>query len=86
MKLDRINEEIVRTKEKISGLQSQLKELERKKAEAENTQIIAAVRSAELSHGELLAFIRAYRAQDVPAETLLAGYLHEQEETEDDEA
>jgi prefoldin subunit 5 len=85
MKIERINEEIGRTKEKISGLQSHLRDLERKKTEAENTEIIATVRSAELSQQELLAFIRAYRAQGVSAETMFTGHQPAQEEIEDDE-
>lgn len=84
MKLGRIDAEITRTRERIDELQDRLKDLERRKTEAENTEIVAVVRSADISHQELLAFIHAYRARGVAAESMLETGP-EQEDYEDEE-
>lgn len=81
-KIDKISNEIDKTKGKISEFQARLRELEKQKNEIENTDIVAAVRSANIDHQELLAFIHAYRSQGAAAETML-GNRPGQEEQED---
>ena len=71
MKLERIEIEIEKTKAKITGLESHLKELEQQKVEAENTSILAVVRSANLTHKELVDFIHAYKTNGPAAERML---------------
>ena len=53
--------EISKTKEKISGLQDKLKELERQKTEIENTEIVELVRSTKMNTSELAIFLKAHR-------------------------
>ena len=48
-KIDRINREIEKTREKITEYQNKLKGLEAQKTEAENLQIVQLVRSMRLS-------------------------------------
>ena len=53
--------DIKKTKEKISVLQSKLRELERQKIELENTEIVELVRSTKMNTSELSEFLKAYR-------------------------
>jgi len=53
--------DIKKTKEKISVLQSKLRELERQKIELENTEIVGLVRSSKMNTSELSEFLKAYR-------------------------
>lgn len=84
MKINRIETEIEKTKTKISDLQGRLKDLERQKTETENTEIVAAVRSADVSTQELINFIQAFKTQGAAAEKLLEN-SDEQEENSDEE-
>ena len=52
-KIDRINREIEKTREKITEYQNKLKGLEAQKTEAENLQIVQLVRSMRLSPQEI---------------------------------
>ena len=56
-KIDRINKEIEKTREKITEYQNKLKGLETQKTEAENLEIIQLVRSMRLSPQELTAML-----------------------------
>lgn len=88
MKAERIQTEIGKIKSKMSDLQARLKDLERQKTENENTEIIAAIRSANVSTPELIAFIQAFKTRGTAAETLLEGrgeQEREEQEEEDDE-
>lgn len=84
MKAERIQTEIAKIKTKMSDLQSRLKDLERQRKEIEDTEIIAAIRSAEVSTQELIAFIQAFKTRGTAAETLLEG-RDAQEEDSDEE-
>ena len=53
--------EISKTKERISGLQDKLRELERQKTEIENTEIVELVRGTKMNTSELAIFLKAYR-------------------------
>ena len=53
-KLERIEKDIEKTKDKIAALQKQLRELEAAKTEQENLQIVQLVRSMRLSPQSLL--------------------------------
>ena len=57
-KIDRINREIEKTREKITEYQNKLKGLEAQKTEAENLQIVQLVRSMRLSPQELTAMLQ----------------------------
>ena len=56
-KIDRIEKEMQKTREKISEYQNRLKELAAQKTEAENLQIVQLVRSMRLSPHELSAML-----------------------------
>jgi len=84
LKVDRITAEIEKTKNKITEFQARLRDLERQKTEAENTEILAVVRSANISQKELMEFINAFKTQGAAAESMLAD-RDEQEDFNDDE-
>lgn len=56
-KIERIDREIEKTREKITEYQNRLKGLEAQKTEAENLQIVQLVRSMRLSPHELSAML-----------------------------
>ena len=61
-------EEIERTKAKIAELQALLPELERRRVEMENTEIIRLVRSASIAPADLPEFIGALKTINAPPE------------------
>lgn len=61
-KIERVQKDIDKTKEKISEFQARLKELERQKTELENTEIVETVRGMDISLADLAAFLKAARA------------------------
>jgi len=62
--ITKLDDEITKTKTKISELTARLKELEREKLEAENFEIVAMVRGIEATPEEFKAFIEAYKKQN----------------------
>lgn len=64
MKTEKIDVEITKMKAKISAYQARLKELERKKTEKENTEIVGLVRGVNMTPRELAGFIRSHKAGD----------------------
>jgi hypothetical protein len=63
-KKEKVILDIKKTKDKISVLQSKLRELERQKTELENTEIVELVRSTKINTSELSTFLKAYREND----------------------
>lgn len=89
-KIERIDKEIAKTREKITEYQNRLRGLEAQKTEAENLQIVQLVRSMRLSPHELSAMLSGggipgmETAPDYgTAEP--AAYDEGQEDTEDEE-
>ena len=66
-KLDRIEKDIEKTKDKIAALQKQLRGLEAAKTEQENLQIIQLVRGLNMTPQEFAAFVRGGALQAPPA-------------------
>ena len=66
-KLERIEKDIEKTKDKIAALQKQLRELEAAKTEQENLQIIQLVRGLNMPPQEFAAFVRGGALQAAPA-------------------
>ena len=60
-KIKKVIDEIDRTKAKITELQNLLPELERKRIDMENTEIIKLVRSADILPAELPAFLESLK-------------------------
>lgn len=85
-KIDRINREIEKTREKITEYQNKLKGLEAQKTEAENLQIVQLVRSMRLSPQELTAMLQNGAIPGMtPAPASYGAVNDEQEENEDEE-
>ena len=81
-KIERIDREIQKTREKITEYQNKLKGLEAQKTEAENLEIVQLVRSMRLTPAELNAMLSGGGIPAVPEET--ADYDEEQEDTENE--
>ena len=79
-KLDRIEKDIEKTKDKIAALQKQLRELEAAKTEQENLQIIQLVRSMNMKPDEFAAFLRSGALNAAPTVTP----YHKQEDAADE--
>ena len=85
-RIDRINREMEKTREKITEYQNKLKGLEAQKTEAENLQIVQLVRSMRLSPQELTAMLsRGAIPGMAPAPVLSGADNDEQEENEDED-
>lgn len=88
MKLDKIEREMQKTREKITEYQNRLKELETLKTEQENLQIVQLVRSLRMSPQELKAFLSGDTAQEEQAAAApipATNYYDTQEDSEDEE-
>ena len=85
-KIERIDREIQKTREKITEYQNKLKGLEAQKTEAEYLEIVQLVRSMRLTPAELNAMLSGGgipgMAAAVPEET--TDYDEEQEDTENE--
>lgn len=81
-KIERIDKEIAKTREKITEYQNRLRGLEAQKTEAENLQIIALVRSMRLTPAELTALLSG---EPIPGIAAAGTDYMEQEEIEDEE-
>ena len=79
-KIDRINKEIAKTREKITEYQNKLKGLEAQKTEAENLEIVQLVRAMRLTPQELNAMLSG---GGIPG--MAAADYDEQEDTEHEE-
>ena len=89
-KIERINKEIAKTREKITEYQNRLKGLEAQKTEAENLEIVQLVRAMKLTPQELNAMLSGGGIPGMePAPDYGAGeaadYNEGQEDTEDEE-
>ena len=86
MKIEKIEIEMQKTREKIAEYQNRLKELDGQKTEAENLQIIQLVRSLRIPHAELKAYLigETQTAAPVAADTYTSKYETEQEDSEDE--
>ena len=79
-RIDRINKEIAKTREKITELQNKLKGLEAQKTEAENLEIVQLVRAMKLTPQELNELLSG---GGIPG--MAAADYDEQEDTENEE-
>ena len=86
-KIDRINKEIQKTREKITEYQNKLRGLEAQKTEAENLEIVQLVRAMRMTPQELSAMLSG---GGIPGMEAAPGYPaepadHDTEEMEDTE-
>ena len=85
-KIERIDREIEKTREKITEYQNKLKGLEAQRTEAENLQIVQLVRSMRLSPQELTAMLKGGAIPGMtPAPAYGGADNEEMEENEDEE-
>ena len=85
-KIERIDREIQKTREKITELQNKLKELNAQKTEAENLEIVQLVRSMRMTPQELNAMLSGGGIPGViAADTAEAADYEEQEAAEHEE-
>ena len=57
-KIDKLDKELEKAREKAAEWQAKIRELEKQKQEEENSQIVQAVRSLKLTPAELMAFLK----------------------------
>ena len=81
-KIERIDREIQKTREKITEYQNKLKGLEAQKTEAENLQIVQLVRAMKLTPQELNAMLKD---GGIPGMEPAPDYDDGQEDTEHEE-
>lgn len=81
-KIDRINKEIAKTREKITEYQNKLKGLEAQKTKAENLEIVQLVRAMRMTPQELNAMLSG---GGIPGMTVTPTEENEQEENADEE-
>ena len=63
-KIERVNKDIDKAKEKINEFQVRLQELEKQKTELENIEIVETVRGMDISLTDLPAILKALRVQN----------------------
>jgi len=66
-KIQRISNEIAKTKVKIQEQQARLRDLERQKTEIENLEIVNAVRAMNISFAELAELLRQTKPSSLAA-------------------
>ena len=83
--VDKIRNDIAKTKEKIAELQKKQRNLEAQLAEEENLEIVRMVKAVKMDNTELTAFLKAYASGliTLPQDMMAADSGAETEETED---
>lgn len=81
-KIDRINKEIAKTREKITEYQNKLRGLEAQKTEAENLEIVQLVRAMRMTPQELNAMLSG---GTIPGMTVPEAADYEEQEDNADE-
>ena len=81
-KIDRIEKEMQKTREKITEYQNRLKELAAQKTEAENLEIVQLVRAMRLTPQELTAMLAG---GGIPGIAPMPADYEEQEDNADEE-
>ena len=84
-KIERIDREIQKTREKITEYQNKLKGLEVQKTEAENLEIVQLVRAMRMTPQELSAMLSSGTIPGMTAAPAEEADYEEQEETENEE-
>ena len=63
--LEKIEKDIIRTKEKIAELQKKLRTLEMQRKEAESLEVVNLVRAVKMDNATLTVFLKAYAKGDI---------------------
>ena len=82
--VEKIRNDIAKTKEKIAELQKRLRTLEAQLAEEENLEIVRMVKVVKMDNKELTAFLKAYASGliTLPEDKMAADDGTDNEETE----
>lgn len=83
--VDKIRNDIAKTKEKIAEQQKRLRTLETQLTEEENLEIVRMVKAVKMDNKELTAFLKAYASGliTLPEDMMAADSGAENEKTED---
>ena len=84
-KIDRINKEIQKTREKITEYQNKLRGLEAQKTEAENLEIVQLVRAMRMTPQELSAMLSGGAIPGMTAAPVYEADYKEPEDNADEE-
>ena len=84
-KINKTIEEIERARAKITELQELLPELERRKVDLENTEIIKMVRSASIAPADLPEFLEALKIINAAPEHMERRFIETIEAEDEDE-
>lgn len=84
-KIERIDREITKTREKIAEYQEKLKSLEAQKTEAENLEIVQLVRAMRMTPQELSAMLSGGTIPGMTAAPAEEADYEEQEDNADEE-
>jgi len=84
-KIERIDKEIAKTREKITEYQNKLRGLEAQKTEAENLQIVQLVRSMRMTPQELNAMLKGDTIPGMTAAPATEAADYEEQEDNADE-
>ena len=84
-KIESVEREMDKTRNKITELQNRLKELTARRTELENIEIVGVVRAMCMSRDELLSFLHTSRNTVAPDKTTVQNKYYEQEDDSDEE-
>jgi hypothetical protein len=84
-RIGKLSDEIERTRSKIAGMQTRLRDLEKQRTELENAEYIALVRELDMTPVELAAFLKRHAhgtAQRQQAQTEKQAQVREGQEAQ----
>lgn len=84
-KIESVEREMEKTRNKITELQNRLKELTARRTELENIEIVGVVRAMCMSRDELLNFLHTSRNTVAPDKDTIQNKYYEQEDDSDEE-
>lgn len=84
--IEKIEKDIIKTKEKIAELQKKVRTLEAQKIEAENLQIVQLVKTVNIGNKELTALLKAYAKGEFELPEEYKAELQEDTDNEDEQA
>ncbi len=89
--IEKIDNDIIKTKERIADLQKKLRTLEAQRKEAESLEVVNLVRAVKMDNATLTVFLKAYAKGDIELPDEYKAELEqlngntEQEESADEE-
>ena len=82
-KMQSLCNDIEKTKGKITELQARLRDLERRKTELENSEIVGIMRGIDVAPEELADFIKAFKEQRQPPASPVSSTIPASEKEEE---